>query len=661
MNKIIGILAHVDAGKTSLCEQILYHTNAIRHRGRVDHKNSYFDNNSIERNRGITIFSKEGNFKYRDSNYFIVDTPGHIDFSTEMERSLKILDYAILVISGEKKVQSHSETIFRILKENNIPTIIFVNKMDRDIVSREDVIDDLTENLSKDIYDITDEDDSSFSNSFIEFISERDENLLELFLNDNYEYNLWNDVLLDLVKKSKVYPVIFGSALYDINIDKLLDVVDRLTVTSYDNDSKFIGQVYKIKYNDNKEKITFIKVCQGKIKVKDEIYYIDEKKELNKEKINEIKIYNGNKYIVREFACAGEIIGVKANINVKPGTFILAEENLENIIMLNKNNYVSIIPTLTSKVIVDDNKNIKDVYSYFKILEQEDPSLNIKYNEDLKEISISIMGKIQLEILKEEILNRFNTNIEFGPCEIIYKETIKDKTIGIGHFEPLKHYAEVVLKIEPLSRNSNIEFESKAHVDDITIGHQNLVKNHIFERVHRGILGGYELTDIKITLLTGKEHNKHTEGGDFREATYRALRQGLEQTQNILLEPFYKYKIEIESEYMGRVISDIQKMSGSFELEESYDNKSIIKGRGPVSKFMDYPLELISFTKGKGRINLAFDGYDKCHNSEEVLEKRNYDKNSDIEYTSNSIFCSKGQSFTVKGCNVREYMHCEID
>ena len=304
---------------------------------------------------------------------------------------------------------------------------------------------------------------------------------------------------------------------------------------------------------------------------------------------------------------------------------------------------------------------MKDAYSYMKILGSEDSSLNPIYNEELKEIQISIMGKIQLEILKEVILERFNLKVDFGPCEILYKESIKESAIGVGHFEPLKHYAEVVLKIEPNKRNSGITFESLAHVDDLSIGHQNLIKTHIFERKHRGILGGFELTDLKITLLTGRSHIKHTEGGDFREATFRALRQGLEEVENILLEPYYKFKIEIENDYIGRVISDIQKMSGSFEIEDLSNNKSLIYGRGPVSEFMDYPLTLTSFTKGRGKISFIYDGYEKCHNSEEVLINKNYDKDSDKIYTSNSIFCSKGQSYTVKGKDVKNHMHCEIN
>lgn len=660
MNKIIGILAHVDSGKTTLCEQILYHTNSIRKRGRVDHKDSYFDNNQIERRRGITVFSKEGYFNYKDSNYYLIDTPGHVDFSPEMERSLKMLDYAILIISGVEKVQSHSETIFNYLKEHNIPTIIFVNKMDRDISNREEINKSLKENLSKDIFDFTKELNKNMSEELIEFISEKDEELLERFLEDNFDYELWFKKTKSLFNSCSIYPCIFGSALYDENIDVLLDVLDDLSETNYDENKSFSGKVYKIKSEENKQKLTFIKVLEGKLKIKDELSYMGSN-DILKEKVNEIRIYKGDKFIKRDEAFAGEIVAIKGLSEAYPSRLVISSKEEKRISKLDSEDDNFIVPTLSTKVLFDESINIKDVYSYFKILGEEEISLNPTYSEELKEIKINIMGKIQLEVLKEIVLERFNLEVDFGPCEILYKETIKEQTIGVGHFEPLRHYAEVVLKIEPNKRNSGISFESIAHVDDINVGHQNLVKTHIFERSHRGILGGYELTDVKITLLTGKEHNKHTEGGDFRQATFRALRQGLEQVENILLEPYYKFKIEIDNDHLGRVISDIQKMNGSFNIKDSSNNKSIVTGRGPVSEFMDYPLELISFTKGRGRINFNYDGYDECHNSDKVLEIRNYDKNSDKLYTSNSIFCSKGQGYTVKGEDVKNHMHCEIN
>ncbi len=660
MNKIIGILAHVDSGKTTLCEQILFHTNSIRKRGRVDHKDSFFDNNVIERQRGITVFSKEGYFNYKGSNYYLIDTPGHVDFSPEMERSLKMLDYAILIVSGVEKVQSHSETIFNYLRAHNIPTIIFVNKMDRHISDKEDININLKENLSKDIFDFTNKLNSSMSEDLIEFIAERDEELLERFLQDDFDYDLWFSKIKSLFTSCNIYPCIFGSALYDENVDILLESLDTLSETNYDENKSLLGKVYKIKNDENKQKLTFIKVLEGKLKIKDELSY-KRGNNILREKINEIRIYKGDKFIKRDKAFAGEIVAIKGLSEAYPSSYVVYSNEEERLSKIDSKENDFIVPTLSTKILFDESINIKDVYSYLKIIGEEEISLNPTYSEELKEIKINIMGKIQLEVLKEVILERFSLEVDFGPCEILYKETIKEKCIGVGHFEPLRHYAEVVLKIEPEKRNNGISFESLAHVDDITIGHQNLVKTHVFERSHRGILGGYELTDVKITLLTGKEHNKHTEGGDFRQATFRALRQGLEQVENILLEPYYKFKIEVDNDYLGRVISDIQKMSGNFDIKDSSNNNSIISGRGPVSKFMDYPLELISLTKGRGRISFNYDGYDKCHNSEEVLKNRNYDKNSDKLYTSNSIFCSKGQSYTVKGEDVRNHMHCEIN
>lgn len=659
MNKIIGILAHVDSGKTTLCEQILYHTKVIRKIGRVDHKNSFFDNNNLERKRGITIFSKEGKFEYKNSNYYLIDTPGHIDLCSEMERSLKMLDYAILVISGVDKVQSHSETIFNLLKENNIPTFIFVNKMDRDLLNKEEIINNIKENISENVFDVTDGLKNGISKTLKEYIVEQDEILLEKYFNDELDYKDYIEELKKLVKELKVFPIIFGSALYDINIDLLLEILDELTYTTYCDNDDFIGQVYKQKYDDNSHLETIIKINSGSIKIKDEISYRNKNNEVFTCKINEIKSYNNGKLTRKEYAKAGEIVSINGIDNISVGEYIVTKGHLNKNIIKSSDNKST--PTLTTKVLFDNNINIKDIYDIFKMLNKEDPSLNLSYNEDLKEISISIMGQIQLEIIKEIVKERYNKEVDFGPCEVIYKETIEDKTIGVGHFEPLKHYAEVVLKIEPNDRNCGIVFESMAHVDDLNKGYQNLIKSHIFERKHKGILGGYEITDIKITLITGKAHNKHTEGGDFRQATYRAIRQGLENIDNILLEPYYNFKIQVENEYMGRVISDIQKMSGTFRLEQGKGNMSIIKGRGPVNEFINYPVEFISFTKGKGKINYCFDGYDRCHNENEILSIRNYNKDSDKEYTSNSIFCSKGESFTVKGKDIKKYMHCSLD
>ncbi len=647
MKKIIGILAHVDAGKTTFSEQLLYHTNSIRNRGRVDHKNSFLDSHNIEKERGITIFSDQAIFEIGDSKYYLIDTPGHIDFSSEMERALSILDYAILVISAVEGIQGHTYTIWSLLKKYNVPTFFFINKLDRTGANLEKVLEEIREDLTSDICYINKL--NNLEEELIEFISERDDNLLERYLNGDYNEMEWIYNLKKLIKERKIYPCLSGSALQDDGIEEFINIFNQLSFSEYKENDNFSGRVYKIKHDNNGTRLTFIKILKGSLKVRDELSY-GKGNEIS-EKISGIRIYNGSKFSTVDKAIAGDLVAVTGLSMFKAGDGI--GEIKDNIIF-------NMTPTLKSKVIFDDSYNIKDVLRYFKILESEDPALNVIWNEAVQEIQISIMGKIQLEVLKEVLDERFNLKIDFGPCEIMYKETIDNMSYGYGHFEPLKHYAEVHLKLEPNNRGEGITFENKCHADDLTTGHQNLIKTHIFERNHHGLLTGSPITDIKFTLLTGRAHNKHTEGGDFREATYRAIRQGLEKCENVLLEPYYKFKIDVDLEYMGRVISDIQRLNGTFDPPETKLSKVTIIGRGPVATFMDYSAEILTFTKGKGSINLIFDGYDICHNQEEVIDKLEYDKNADIEYSSSSIFCSKGQGFVVPWMKVEEYLHCEI-
>lgn len=647
MKKTIGILAHVDAGKTTFSEQLLYHTNSIRNRGRVDHKNSFLDSHSIEKERGITIFSDEAIFEIGDSKYYLIDTPGHIDFSSEMERALSILDYAILIVSGVEGIQGHTETIWTLLKKYNVPTFFFINKMDRTGASLERIIDEIKESLTSDICYIDNLEE--LNEEIIDFISERDEILLERYFNSDYNEEDWIIGLKTLIKERKAFPCLSGSALQDQGIDNFLNVFNNLTISNYNEEGVFSGRVYKIKHDDNGTRFTFIKALSGSLKVRDEVSYGRDSEII--EKISSIRVYNGSKFTTVDRVVAGDLFAVTGLSMANAGETI---GNLKDDVIFN------MVPTLMSKVVFDKSYNVKDILRVFRVLESEDPALNVIWNEVLQEIQVSIMGKIQLEVLKEVLDERFNIKIDFGPCEIMYKETIKNETYGYGHFEPLKHYAEVHLKLEPNSRGKGITFENKCHADDLTTGHQNLIKTHIFERSHHGLLTGSPITDIKFTLATGRAHNKHTEGGDFREATFRAIRQGLEKSENVLLEPYYKFKIDVDLNYMGRVISDIQRLNGSFNPPDTKLNKVTITGRGPVATFMEYSEEILTFTKGKGSINLIFDGYDLCHNTEEVIERIGYDKNADIEYSSSSVFCSKGQGFVVSWTDVEEYLHCEI-
>ncbi|MFW2487520.1 GTP-binding protein [Clostridium chromiireducens] len=678
MKKTIGVLAHVDAGKTTFSEQVLYHTNSIRNRGRVDHKDSFLDSHNIEKQRGITVFSDQGVFEYNNSRYYLVDTPGHIDFSTEMERAIAIMDYAIIIISSVEGVQGHTKTVWNLLRKYNVPTIFFINKLDRVGADKDRVIKEIKKDLTHDVFyfdsNLNDNNEKSlintdkftFGEELVEFISEYDDLLLEKYLEGNYDYELWYTTLKNLIKECKVYPCFGGSALQDKGIKEFLMDLDKLTVTNYKENEKFSGRVYKIRYDDSGNRITFIKALTGTLKVKDEVTYggeiqeelsSDGKTKFNyineiNDKINSIRIYNGSKFKTVDSVNAGDLFAVSGISKAIAGDGV--GELKERI------NY-KMVPTLMSKVIFDKSCNVREVLGYFRILEAEDPALNIIWNEVLQEIHVHVMGKIQLEVLKEVVDERFDLKIEFGPCQILYKETISEETIGRGHFEPLRHYSEVHLKLEPLPRGAGIVFENKCHSDDLTFGNQNLVRTHIFERDHHGLLTGSPITDLKLTLLTGRAHNKHTCGGDFREATFRALRQGLEKVENILLEPYYKFTIEVSSEFIGRVLSDIQKLYGTFDPAEIHEDKVIINGRGPVATFMDYSMEVIAFTKGKGSISLIFDGYDICHNSEEVIEGKGYNKNADIEYTSTSIFCSHGQGYLVPWDRADDEMHCEIE
>ena len=646
MKKTFGIFAHVDAGKTTFSEQILYYTKSIRKKGRVDYKEAFLDSQKVEKERGITVFSDVGTFSYDGDTYYLIDTPGHIDFSPEMERTLSILDYAILVVSAVEGIQGHTETLWNLLKNRKIPTFIFINKIDRVGADVNKVYQQLKRRFSEDICLLSNNSLTNLSDEEIEFIAGKDEELLNLYFEDNYNNQLWIDKLKLLVKERQIFVATSGSALLDQGVKEFLDIFNKLTMTNYELTDIFTGKVFKIRYDEKGTRITYIKALSGLLKVKDELVYNLNGEEI-REKVNEIRAYNGVKYEIKDVASAGDVFAVTGISNMKAGMGIGIEDSTEEM-----------IPTLTAKVLYDSTVNIKEVLKYLKILESEEKTLNVQYDEILKEMHINVMGKIQLEVLKEIIQERFNLNVEFDKPEILYKETIGNEVNGYGHFEPLRHYAEVHLKLLPGERGEGIVFENRCHNDYLTPGQQNLIKTHIFEKKHRGILTGSEIDDIKVILITGRAHIKHTEGGDFREATKRALRQGLDSAENILLEPYYNFKIEVDNQLLGRVLSDVQKMNGTFNEQQSVGDRVIITGRGPVATFMDYSLEFQALSKGKGGLSLMYGGYDVCHNAEEVIERIGYNKDADPEYTSSSIFCAKGVGYSVKGDEVVNYMHC---
>ena len=646
MKKAFGIFAHVDAGKTTFSEQILYYTKSIRKKGRVDYKEAFLDSQKVEKERGITVFSDVGTFSYDGDTYYLIDTPGHIDFSPEMERTLSILDYAILVVSAVEGIQGHTETLWNLLKNRKIPTFIFINKIDRVGADVNKVYQQLKRRFSEDICLLSNNSLMNLSDEEIEFIAGKDEELLNLYFEDNYNNQLWINKLKFLVKERQIFVASSGSALLDQGVREFLDIFNKLTMTNYELADIFTGKVFKIRYDEKGTRITYIKALSGLLKVKDELVYNHNGEEI-REKVNEIRAYNGVKYEIKDVASAGDVFAVTGISNMKAGMGIGIEDSTEEM-----------IPTLTAKVLYDSTVNIKEVLKYLKILESEEKTLNVQYDEILKEMHINVMGKIQLEVLKEIIQERFNLNVEFDKPEILYKETIGNEVNGYGHFEPLRHYAEVHLKLLPGERGEGIVFENRCHNDYLTPGQQNLIKTHIFEKKHRGILTGSEIDDIKVILITGRAHIKHTEGGDFREATKRALRQGLDSAENILLEPYYNFKIEVDNQLLGRVLSDVQKMNGTFNEQQSVGDRVIITGRGPVATFMDYSLEFQALSKGKGGLSLMYGGYDVCHNAEEVIERIGYNKDADPEYTSSSIFCAKGVGYSVKGDEVVNYMHC---
>lgn len=651
MKKTIGILAHVDAGKTTFSEQLLYHTGSIRNLGRVDNKTSFFDTDTIEQNRGITIFADQGVFTYKGDTYYLIDTPGHVDFSGETERVISSLDYAILLISGSSGVQAHTTTLFRLLKAYKIPAFFFINKCDVEGFSLENILWDIQDKLTKDCLHLYSLDLDQMA--IAEFVAERDETFMVSYLDNNYTKSALQKTLIELVKRQECFPVICGSALKNIGIDLFMELFSSLSHTDYEDqiENPFSGRIFKIRHDDSGNRLTFVKAYSGKLQVKAEFIF-ERDGETYKEKVNEIRIYNGSKFERSNIITAGDIFAV-AGLKTPTCGSILETGNVWS----NINEKYYLTSALQSRIKILDSTDPTKCLEKIRLLEAEDPMLSVSLQEENKDILVQVMGKIQLEVLEETIHKRFGILVSFEKPQVQYKETIKSAVIGYGHFEPLRHYAEVQLRLEPNSRGMGLTFTSECHVDNLALNYQHLIKTHIFEKEHKGILTGSSITDINIVLQDGRAHIKHTEGGDFREATYRAIRQGLEKAQSVVLEPFYQFDIYAEESYLGRIMSDIQKMGGTFDAPVQKDNMVNIHGRGPVETFVDYSVTLISFTKGKGSISFMFDGYDICENEKEVIEQIGYEKEKDTMNTSWSVFCAKGTSFTVPWYEAENYMH----
>lgn len=642
MNRLIfGILAHVDAGKTTLSEGLMYKSGAIRKIGRVDNKDAHLDTNELERARGITIFSSQAELKIDDLDITLLDTPGHVDFSAEMERTLRVLDYAILIISGADGVQGHTETLWKLLREYNVPVFIFVNKMDQNGTDKEKILEDIREKLTDSCVDFTDTD----SEEFYENIAMSDEHVMEDYL-DNMTVSI--EDIQGLIVERKIFPCFFGSALRLTGIDEFMQGLYTYTLRP-EYSKEFGARVYKITREADGTRLTHIKVTGGTLRVKTELTGDTDGREW-REKINQIRLYSGDKYETVNEACAGMVCALTGLNYTYCGEGFGYEYS---------DNQSYLEPVLTYKINLPDSISETQMLPKLRMLEEEDPKLSIVWDEELKEIQAKIMGEVQLEILKSVIKERFGVDITFGAGNIVYKETIENVVEGVGHFEPLRHYAEVHLILEPAPRGSGVHVYTDCSEDILDKNWQRLIVTHIEEREHRGVLTGSPVTDINIILVTGRAHIKHTEGGDFRQATYRAIRQGLKMAHSRLLEPYYEFRLEVPEVNIGRAMMDIEKMHGKFEMPVTSDGVAVITGSAPVSLMHDYQNEVIAYSKGHGRLNLTLKGYDLCHNEDEVIAKYNYDSESDIANPTGSVFCAHGSGYLVPWNEVYSYMHVE--
>lgn len=661
----MGILAHVDAGKTTLSEGILYLTGGLRKLGRVDHGDAFLDNFALERSRGITIFSKQAVFPLGETEVTLIDTPGHVDFSAEMERTLWVMDYAVLVVSGADGIQGHTETLWRLLKAYRIPTFIFVNKMDQDGTDMEALLQELKKNLDdgciafdslrmpqetgtkgfaaggkKNAARVENARDealiSAGSEDILEEIAMCDEDVLEAYMETG---DIRKSDVIRLIGERKIFPCYFGSALKLSGVETLLTGLEQFTrMPEYPDE--FAAKVFKISRDEQGSRLTHIKITGGSLKVKTSFG--------EKEKVDQIRVYSGAKYGMQDVAEAGTVCALTGLSETAAGQGLGEEKDLEAPLLE---------PVLSCSVILPEGTDVPKALRQLKQLEEEDPLLHIVWNSRLEEIQMQLMGEVQTEVLKSMIAERYQMDVEFGAGRIMYKETIADTVTGVGHYEPLRHYAEVHLRMEPGERGSGLVFGTDCSEDNLDGNWQRLILTHLMEKEHPGVLAGMPITDMKITLTAGKAHLKHTEGGDFRQATYRAVRQGLMQAESVLLEPWYVFRLELPAEQVGRAMADVQKRYGTFEAPLMEGERAVLSGRAPVSEMLDYPAEVQSYTGGRGRLALRLEGYYPCHNQEEVLADIGYDSEGDVDNPSGSIFCSHGAGFFVPWDQVPDYMH----
>ena len=638
-NISVGLLAHVDAGKTTLSEALLYCSGTRRTLGRVDHADAFLDTHNLERARGITIFSKQAMLQTLSRTVTLVDTPGHVDFAAEAERVLPILDCAVLVIGGQ--LQAHTMTLWQLLERYHVPTILFVSKMDLPDKSKETLMQQLQSQLSPGCVDF-----SSDWDTVCEACAMCDEALLETYLETG---TVTDGNIQALIAARKLFPCCFGSGLKLTGVEDLLDILDRFAPCP-DYENNFGARVYKISRDPQGTRLTWLKVTGGKLRLRTPLTYRDGKDAELTEKPLQLRLYSGDKFTAVEEAFPGQLVAVTGLSATFAGQGLGAETGALAPMLE---------PVMTYRVALPKGCDPLTFLPKLRLLEEEDPQLHVLWDDHLKQIHVQIMGKIQLEILKSLIAQRFSLEVQFADRRIYYKETILDAVEGVGHFEPLRHYAECHLLLEPLPLGSGLIFDTVCSTDILDIGYQKLIIGHLSEKMHRGVLIGAPITDMKITLLVGKAHLKHTEGGDFRQATYRAVRQGLMQAQSALLEPWYSFRLTVPTETVGRAITDIRAMGGQFEAPEAAGSNSLLVGSVPAAELGDYAEQVAAYTQGKGQLQVALQGYAPCHNQAEVVAAAGYDPEADLDNTPDSVFCSHGAGFNVKWNEVKNYMHLE--
>lgn len=640
---VIGILAHVDSGKTTLSEAMLYLSGELRRLGRVDHRDAFLDTNIIERERGITIFSKQAILNFGDTQFTLLDTPGHVDFSTEAERTLQVLDYAILVISGTDGVQNHTETLWQLLARYNVPTFIFINKTDISQYSQNELISNIKAALGNECVNFSVDHNNE---GFLEDVAMCSDVLMNSFLEHG---KIEDKDVRNAIKSRKLFPCYFGSALKLDGVREFLDGLNYYSKNPIQSDV-FGAKVFKISADEQGNRLTHMKITGGALKVKDLLNGTRNGRDKWSEKVNQIRIYSGEKFTSPDEAEQGTVCAVTGLTQTYPGEGLGTECDSPAAVLE---------PVLSYKIELPDGKDVTSALLELKTLEEEDPQLKILWNEQLKEIHVRLMGEIQLEVLQKIIAQRFGMEVSFGRGSIAYKETIAAPVEGMGHYEPLRHYAEVHLLLEPAEIGSGLHFYSDCPEDELDRNWQRLILTHLEEKPHIGVLTGSPITDMNITLIAGRAHQKHTEGGDFRQATYRAVRHGLKSAESVLLEPWYEFRLEVPQTLVGRAMTDIQRMCGEFNPPEIKNDNAVITGSAPVSKMSGYHSEVLSYSGGKGRLMCLLKGYAPCHNTDEVIAEIGYNSDNDLENPADSVFCSHGAGFVVKWDKVQDYMHIE--